>query len=65
VGRRSNRTGSARYDGRGYPDGLAGSDIPLDARIVAVADSFDDMTLPGSTGRRRDRAPLAAPLRGL
>jgi len=31
------------YDGSGYPDGLAGSEIPLEARIVAVADSFDAM----------------------
>jgi HD-GYP domain-containing protein (c-di-GMP phosphodiesterase class II) len=33
-----------RYDGRGYPDGLAGKAIPLDARILAVADSYDAMT---------------------
>lgn len=33
-----------RYDGRGYPIGLAGEDIPLMARIVCVADSFDAMT---------------------
>jgi HD-GYP domain-containing protein (c-di-GMP phosphodiesterase class II) len=33
-----------RYDGRGYPDRLAGDDIPLDARILAVADSYDAMT---------------------
>jgi len=33
-----------RYDGGGYPDGLAGEDIPLGARILAVADSFDSMT---------------------
>lgn len=32
-----------RWDGRGYPDGLAGEAIPLGARIVAVADSFDAM----------------------
>jgi anti-anti-sigma factor len=32
------------YDGSGYPDGLAGEDIPLIARIVAVADAFDAMT---------------------
>jgi HD-GYP domain-containing protein (c-di-GMP phosphodiesterase class II) len=30
-----------RWDGRGYPDGLAGEDIPLQARILAVADSCD------------------------
>ncbi len=33
-----------RWDGKGYPDGLAGEEIPLGARIVAVADSFDAMT---------------------
>ena len=30
-----------RYDGKGYPDGLAGENIPLSARIMAVADVFD------------------------
>jgi HD-GYP domain-containing protein (c-di-GMP phosphodiesterase class II) len=33
-----------RWDGRGYPDGLAGEAIPLGARIFAVADAFDAMT---------------------
>jgi putative nucleotidyltransferase with HDIG domain len=33
-----------RYDGKGYPDGLAGEAIPLLARILAVADSYDAMT---------------------
>ena len=33
-------------DGRGYPGGLVGQDIPLYARILAVADSFDAMTSP-------------------
>lgn len=33
-----------RYDGKGYPDGLVGEDIPLMARIIAVADAFDAMT---------------------
>jgi putative two-component system response regulator len=32
-----------RWDGRGYPDGLAGEDIPVAARIVAVADVYDAM----------------------
>jgi len=32
------------WDGKGYPDGLAGTQIPLRARIVTVADSFDAMT---------------------
>jgi putative two-component system response regulator len=33
-----------RYDGKGYPAGLAGEDIPLAGRIVAVADVFDALT---------------------
>jgi putative nucleotidyltransferase with HDIG domain len=33
-----------RYDGKGYPNGLMGEDIPLCARILHVADSFDSMT---------------------
>lgn len=33
-----------RVDGKGYPDGLFGDDIPLHARIIAVADTFDAMT---------------------
>ncbi|MGH2916843.1 MAG: HD domain-containing phosphohydrolase, partial [Solirubrobacteraceae bacterium] len=33
-----------RLDGRGYPDGLTGSQIPLGARIMAVADTFDAIT---------------------
>ena len=32
-----------RYDGKGYPEGRAGNDIPLIARIICVADSFDAM----------------------
>jgi diguanylate cyclase (GGDEF)-like protein/putative nucleotidyltransferase with HDIG domain len=35
-----------RYNGSGYPSGLKGDNIPLDARILAVADSFDAMTSP-------------------
>ena len=33
-----------RWDGKGYPSGLAGNDIPLLARVIAVADTFDAMT---------------------
>jgi HD-GYP domain-containing protein (c-di-GMP phosphodiesterase class II) len=33
-----------RFDGTGYPDRLRGEDIPLPARLFAVADSFDAMT---------------------
>jgi putative nucleotidyltransferase with HDIG domain len=33
-----------RYDGRGYPDGISAEQIPLGARIIAVADMYDAMT---------------------
>ena len=38
------RSHHERVDGRGFPDGLSGASIPLPARIVAVADSYDAMT---------------------
>jgi two-component system, cell cycle response regulator len=52
------------WDGTGYPDGLAGPEIPLSARIVAVADSYDAMMsdrayrrrLPKREAMRRIRA---------
>lgn len=47
------RSHHERYDGRGYPDGLKGEEIPLYARIIAVADSFDAMK-----SRRIYRSPL-------
>jgi len=35
-----------RWDGGGYPDGLKGEEIPIEARILAIADSFEAMTSP-------------------
>ena len=32
------------FDGRGYPDGLVGEEIPIEARIIAISDAFDAMT---------------------
>ena len=40
------RSSHERFDGSGYPDGLAGTEIPLISRIVFVADAFDAMTSP-------------------
>ena len=40
-----------RFDGTGYPDGLAGSTIPLEARIVAAADLFSTLTARGDLDR--------------
>ncbi len=42
-----------RMDGRGYPEGLSGDEIPIGAKIVALADSFDAMTTDRPYKRRR------------
>jgi diguanylate cyclase (GGDEF)-like protein len=42
-----------RYDGTGYPDGLKGEEIPLEARILTIADSFDAMTTSRPYQRKR------------
>ena len=44
VGKNIVRSHHERWDGKGYPDGLKGEEIPLCARIVAVADVFDALT---------------------
>jgi HD-GYP domain-containing protein (c-di-GMP phosphodiesterase class II) len=43
-----------RIDGRGYPEGLTGEQIPLCAKIVAAADSFDAMTTDRTYKRRKE-----------
>ena len=43
-----------RVDGRGYPDGVRGRELPLEARIITVADAYDAMT-----SRRAYREPLS------
>jgi HD-GYP domain-containing protein (c-di-GMP phosphodiesterase class II) len=50
------RSHHERFDGNGYPDGLAGKEIPLIARVLAVADSCDAMI-----SARRYRGPVAPP----
>jgi hypothetical protein len=52
-----------RIDGRGYPDGLMGDQIPLGARIVALADSFDAMTTDRPYRRRRSFPDVVDDLR--
>ena len=37
------RASHERWDGKGYPDGLAGEEIPLGARVIAVCDAWDAM----------------------
>lgn len=44
-----------RVDGSGYPDGLAGDEIPLGARIIAVADRFDELLSPAPRRAPRSR----------
>lgn len=51
------RSHHERWDGRGYPDGLAGADIPWAARIVAVADVYDALRRP-----RSYRPPMSEPM---
>jgi HD-GYP domain-containing protein (c-di-GMP phosphodiesterase class II) len=52
------RSHHERWDGRGYPDGLAGTQVPLAARIIAVADAFQAMLEPRPY--RRERAAAQA-----
>lgn len=42
-----------RFDGQGYPDHLAGLDIPIGARILSVVDDYDELQLGSLTQRRR------------
>jgi putative nucleotidyltransferase with HDIG domain len=51
-----------RWDGKGYPAGLAGEDIPLGARVVAVAEVFDAMTRDTPYGPKRTPAEAIAEL---
>jgi len=51
------------WDGTGYPDGLAGTEIPFGARVIAVADSFDAMTSDRPYRRGLPIAQTAAILR--
>jgi diguanylate cyclase (GGDEF)-like protein/putative nucleotidyltransferase with HDIG domain len=57
------RSSHERWDGGGYPDGLAGRDIPLGARIVAVCDSFEAMTADRAYRRAMPRENALAEVR--
>lgn len=48
------RAAHERWDGAGYPDGIAGPDIPLESRIVFVCDSFEAMTADRPYSEPRD-----------
>jgi len=49
-----------RYDGRGYPDGLCGEDIPVMARVLALADTFDAMSSNRAYRSARSREEVLA-----
>jgi two-component system, cell cycle response regulator len=53
-----------RYDGGGFPDGLAGEDIPLGSRIIAVCDAYDAMTSPRPYRDSLSSADATAELQG-
>jgi HD-GYP domain-containing protein (c-di-GMP phosphodiesterase class II) len=57
------RSSHERIDGAGYPDGLAGDDIPLPARIVLVADAFDALTSDRPYRARRPEHQALAEIR--
>jgi HD-GYP domain-containing protein (c-di-GMP phosphodiesterase class II) len=52
------RASHERWDGKGYPDGLRGGEIPLGARVIAICDAFDAMVSdrPYSAARSLDEA---------
>ena len=56
------RTSHENFDGSGYPDGLAGDEIPLGARVVTICDAYHAMT---SSRRYRERMSKAEALREL
>jgi two-component system, cell cycle response regulator len=56
------RSTHERYDGSGYPDGLAGNEIPLIARIVTVCDAYDAIVTKRAYRDARDRSTAIAEL---
>jgi two-component system, cell cycle response regulator len=56
------RASHERWDGRGYPDGLAGEDIPLGARVVAACDAYHAMTTERPHRPRRSNSEALAEL---
>jgi HD-GYP domain-containing protein (c-di-GMP phosphodiesterase class II) len=57
------RASHERWDGASYPDGLAGEEIPLGARIIAVCDAFDAMVTDRPYRAGMPRAVAEAELR--
>jgi HD-GYP domain-containing protein (c-di-GMP phosphodiesterase class II) len=57
------RSSHERWDGQGYPDGLAGEEIPLAARIIFACDAYDAMTTERPYSPERDPEAALAELR--
>ncbi len=57
------RHGHERWDGTGFPDGLAGRDIPASSRVLAVAQDFEHLRLGYLTGRAMSAAAAADHIR--
>lgn len=53
-----------RWDGRGYPDGIGGAEIPEQARIIAVADAYDAMTSNRSYRGAMEQSRVRAQIEG-
>jgi len=53
-----------RWDGRGYPDGIGGTEIPEQARIIAVADAYDAMTSNRSYRGAMEQSRVRAQIEG-
>jgi two-component system, cell cycle response regulator len=57
------RSSHERWDGKGYPDGLAGEEIPLAARIIFACDAYDAMTAERTYSPARSPEEAIAELR--
>jgi HD-GYP domain-containing protein (c-di-GMP phosphodiesterase class II) len=57
------RSSHERFDGLGYPDGLAGDEIPIESRIVSVCDAYNAMTTDRPYRPGRDPADAVTELR--
>src|SRR5258708_2635018 len=49
-----------RFDGKGFPDGMSGKDIPLGARVVAITDTYADLTQNPRNPFRKALRPVEA-----
>jgi putative two-component system response regulator len=57
------RSHHEHYDGKGYPDGLKGEEIPLGSRIIGLAEAYDAMANTMSYNWRKNKAEILQELR--